>query len=230
MKTRLLVFASVALWVTALGWMAAAPHDRDDNDNNDGRGISATEAARIAQGFDIAPVPLHFDRKDRALVGLGSYLVNAVGGCNDCHTNPPYKFGGDPALGFPKQINTEHYLAGGTAFGPFISRNLTPEDVGTPRHHRFLPEGHTFAEFLEIIRTGKDFDFDPTKPVVPPNLPILQVMPWPVYQSMNDHDLLAIFTYLKAIPPAEPCASVTPEPTPLATPPDPFCAVFSPGP
>jgi hypothetical protein len=29
-------------------------------------------------------------RKDFVFVGLGSYLVNAAGGCNDCHTNPPY--------------------------------------------------------------------------------------------------------------------------------------------
>jgi len=226
-KTRLLLFASVVAWVMAIGWTAAAPDDRDKADKDDN---SATEQARIEQGFDIAPVPLHFDKKDRRLVGLGSYLVNAVGGCNDCHTNPAYKFGGDPALGQPKQINTKHYLAGGTAFGPFVSRNLTPEDVGTPPHHKFLPEGHTFAQFLDIIRTGFNDDFDPTKPPIPPNTPLLQVMPWPVYQSMTDHDLRAIYEYLKAIPPAEPCASVTPMPTPVGNPPDPYCAVFAPGP
>jgi hypothetical protein len=227
MKTRLLVFASVAAWVMALGWMAAAPDDHDKDKRNE---ISATEAARIEQGFDIAPVQLRFQHKDRALVGLGSYLVNAVGGCNDCHTNPPYKFGGDPSLGQPKQINTKHYLAGGTAFGPFISRNITPEDVGTPPHHKFLPEGHTFEQFLNIIRTGFNDDFDPTMPPIPPNTKLLQVMPWPVYQSMTDHDLRAIYEYLNAIPHAEPCASVTPMPAPVGNPPDPYCAVFAPGP
>jgi hypothetical protein len=224
---RLLVFASVAAWVMALGWMSAAPHDGDQGDQDE---VSSTEASRIAQGFAIAPVPLKFQKKDRALVGLGSYLVNAVGGCNDCHTNPPYKFGGDPSLGQPKQVNSQHYLAGGTAFGPFVSRNITPEDIGTPQHHQFLPEGHTFAQFLNIIRTGFNDDFDPTKPVVPPNLPLLQVMPWPVYQSMTNHDLLAIYHYLSAIPHAEPCASVTQMPAPVGNPPDPFCAVFAPGP
>jgi hypothetical protein len=225
MKARFLVFASVAIWVTALGWISAAPRDREDEPD-----ITAAEAARVVQGYAIAPVPLNLKGRNPVLVGLGSYLVNAVGGCNDCHTNPPYKFGGDPALGQPKQINTEHYLAGGTAFGPFVSRNITPEDIGTPPHHLFLPEGHTFAQFLNIIRHGINDDFDPTKPVVPPNLPLLQVMPWPVYQSMTDHDLLAIYQYLNAIPHAEPCASVTPVPTPVGTPPDPFCAVFAPGP
>src|SRR5229473_8520992 len=43
--------------------------------------------SRIEQGFDIAPVPLNLDRKDRALVGLGSYFVNGPGDCNACH-NP----------------------------------------------------------------------------------------------------------------------------------------------
>jgi hypothetical protein len=56
------------------------------------------------------------------------------------------------------------------------------------------------------------------------------VMPWPVYQSMTDHDLRAIYEYLKAIPHAEPCASITPMPAPVGNPPDPYCAVFAPGP
>jgi hypothetical protein len=30
--------------------------------------------------------------------------------------------------------------------------------------------------------------------------PLLQVIPWPVYQSMTDHDLRAIYGYLSAIP------------------------------
>jgi hypothetical protein len=224
-KTRLLVFVSVCVWVMALGWISAAPDDHGKNDE-----VAASDAARIEQGFNIAPVPLKFDKKDRAAVGLGSYPVNAVGGCNDCHTNPPYVFGHDPSLGQPKLVNWKHYLAGGTQFGPFVSRNITPQDIGAPPHHKFLPEGHTFEQFLTIIRTGLNDDFDPTMPVVPPNLPLLQVMPWPVYQSMTDHDLRAIYAYLKAIPPAEPCASVTLMPTPFGNPPDPFCAVFAPGP
>jgi hypothetical protein len=218
MKARLLVFVSVAIWVTALGWMSAAPGDQDDWGN-----IPAAEAARVAQGYAIAPVHLNLAGRNPVLVGLGSYLVNAVGGCNDCHTNPPYKFGGDPSLGQPKRVNRKHYLAGGTAFGPFVSRNLTPGG------HPFLPEdGHTFAQFLDIIRNGTNDDFDPSMPVVPPNLPLLQVMPWPVYQNMTNRDLQAIYEFLRAIPHAEPCASVTAV-GPMSPPPDdPSCAVFSP--
>ena len=152
-----------------------------------------SDLRRIEIGYKIAPVPLHIGNKDPKLVGLGSYLVNAVGGCNDCHTNPSYAVGGDPFMGQKKVVNAAHYLAGGMAFGPFISRNLTPEG---PKH---LPAGRTFAEFRQIIRTGVDLDH-----LHPQISPLLQVMPWPTYQEMSDQDLKAIYEYLSVIPPATP--------------------------
>ena len=48
-----------------------------------------TEESKIQRGFDIAPVPLNLHGKNRALVGLGSYIVNAVGDCNGCHSAGP---------------------------------------------------------------------------------------------------------------------------------------------
>src|SRR3982750_584686 len=61
------------------------------------------DQSRILTGYKIAPVPLHLTRKsDVKMVGLGSYLVNAVGGCNDCHTNPSYAPGGNPFQGQKK--------------------------------------------------------------------------------------------------------------------------------
>ena len=38
-----------------------------------------SDAAKIQRGFEIAPVPLNLNGKDRRLVGLGSYIVNGVG-------------------------------------------------------------------------------------------------------------------------------------------------------
>lgn len=145
----------------------------------------------IRRGFELAPVPLNLRGKNRALVGLGSYNVNAQGGCNDCHTNPPYAPGGDPFAGEPEQINVPCYLSGGTDFGPFRSRNLTPDpDSG-------LPAGLTYEEFLHVLRTGEDT----TSPFNPPfDGGLLQVMPWPVYGKMTDRDLRAIYEYLSAIP------------------------------
>ena len=142
-----------------------------------------SEQSRIQRGFQIAPVPLNLKGRNRALVGLGSYIVNAQSGCNDCHTNPPYAPGGNPFEGEPEQINVAGYLAGGTAFGPFISANITPDQDG-------LPAGHTFQEFKRLLRTGHD----------PDDGQILQVMPWPVFGKMTDRDIKAIYEYLSAIP------------------------------
>jgi len=145
-------------------------------------GFSTSDAAPIAanadelsdsviqRGFEIAPVPLNLKGKNRALVGLGSYIVN-TGGCNDCHTNPSYAAGGDPFLGQPEQINVPCYLSGGMDFGPFRSRNLTPDANG-------LPAGLTLEEFIHVLRTGEDT----TSPFNPPfDNGLLQVMPWPVF-------------------------------------------------
>jgi hypothetical protein len=183
----LLVCGLVGLVLVALAWRGDPRSTaRAEEETHD------PESSKIKQGFEISPVPLDLRRKNRALVGLGSYIVNS-GGCNDCHTQPQYAPGGDPFLGQPEQINTAGYLAGGRAFGPFISPNLTPDPVTG------LPAGLTFAEFLVIIRTGIDADH------VPPHVPsadndLLQVMPWPVLRNRTDRDLRAVYEYLRAIP------------------------------
>ncbi len=152
-------------------------------------GDDDADAARIRIGYQIAPVTLDLPGKNRALVGLGSYIMNAQGGCNDCHTHPSYAPGGNPFAGEPQLINADQYLTGGRQFGPFTSRNLTPDQFGRPA-------GLTFAEFKNIIRTGAE----PDRPAGSHLPPILQVMPWPVYSHMTDRDLRAIYEYLRAIP------------------------------
>jgi hypothetical protein len=208
------------------------------NDDDDERSL-------IKIGFEIAPVRLNLEGKNRALVGLGSFIVNAQGDCNGCHTagGPPnfnYANGGNPYFlnQGPTKTDPTTYLAGGTDFfsavppsaavggfppgseppsypaaeygeyvGPdIISRNLTPDKNGRPEG------GHTLKEFQEIMRTGIDFDnIHPTctsaNPPAPPNCippPVdgskLQVMPWPIFHSMTDHQIEAIYEYLSAIP------------------------------
>jgi hypothetical protein len=155
-------------------------------------GCTSGQLKKISQGFGIAPVPLNLKGKNPKLVGLGSYIVNAQGGCNDCHTNPSYAEGGDPFKGEPEKINVDGYLAGGQEFGPFVSRNLTPCKESEPEF--------SFEEFLEIMRTGADLEDDEHPPG---NTPILQVMPWPVYGKMETCDLRAVYEYLRAIPPLQ---------------------------
>jgi hypothetical protein len=181
--------------------------DRDDRGGNE---------SKIQLGFKIAPVPLHLEGLDLELVGLGSYIVN-TGGCNDCHdAGPATQFapGGNPYFGQPKKINPKTYLGGGRVFAPvsgppsppIISRNLTPSTKTG------LPEGdHTFPEFQEILRTGKDFDhLHPNcsltvttncfPPVPPFDGDLLQIMPWPNLKDLTERDIRAIYEYLKAVP------------------------------
>jgi hypothetical protein len=149
--------------------------------------------SEVQRGFEIAPLPLNLRGKNRDLVGLGSYIVNAQSACNDCHSAQQYADGGNPFMGQPKVIDTDTYLRGGMAFGPFISRNLRPEpDTG-------LPAGRTYAQFLQIMQHGTDFDL-----AHPQISRLLQVMPWPTFQDMTERDLRAIYEYLSALPPASP--------------------------
>src|SRR5258708_2207342 len=87
---------------------------------------SNAEESKIRRGFEIAPVPLNLKNKNRELVGLGSYIVNAVGDCNGCHTtsNPTqYAPGGNPYFkgNQPKVTNQTTYPPRGTLF-PLLSR------------------------------------------------------------------------------------------------------------
>ncbi len=162
---------------------------------NGNGGSDGSEGSKIQIGYQIAPVPLNLQGKNPALVGLGSYIVNAQGDCAGCHSNPQYAPGGDPHLGQPEVIDQAGYLRGGAPiFGPVIvPRNLTPNSAGRPA-------GLTLEQFLEVLSIGTDFDNAP--PVVPgPHSPdLLQIMPWPVFSKMTDREKRAIYEYLRAIP------------------------------
>jgi hypothetical protein len=180
------------------------------------------DESRFEVGLQIAPVPLHYGKHERKLVGLGSYIVNAVIGCNGCHSAGPateYAASHNPfqRLGPftpPKMVNPATYLGGGRDFGQIgpitsstvpphiVSRNLTPDHTG-------VPVGG-FAEFFDTMCLGLDHDqrhpncngttitsncFN-----APFDGRLLQVMPWPDLQELTDDDLHAIYAYLTAIP------------------------------
>src|SRR6267378_6819158 len=199
-------FAAIIL----AGMWSSSPRVKATDDDDDDRNES-----KIRRGFEIAPVPLNLEGKDRALVGLGSYIVNAQGDCNGCHSAGPateFLRGGNPYFGQPTKINPATYLGGGRDFGPYpgpnssvhiISRNLAPDKTGRAEG------GETFAEFLHIIRTGIDVDHlhptfsaTVTTNCLPPPFKgeLLQIMPWNIYRNMTNRDLRAIYEYLSAVP------------------------------
>jgi hypothetical protein len=198
----ILLLAGLALGVVLIGAPSGRAGDKDDKDNDE---------SKIKRGFEIAPVNLNLRGKNRELVGLGSYIVNAVADCNGCHystlsASSPFLVGHDPCQGEPKQVDPAGYLGGGTPlFGPFLPRNLTPDKTGRPEG------GASFEEFHGIMRTGIDPDH-----AHPQFGPFLQVMPWPAFQDMTEHDLRAIYEYLSAIPCIEGDPGL-PNPRPIGT-------------
>jgi hypothetical protein len=122
-----IAFVGLFFAVTLISNLPVQGHD-NDQDRQD-----RNFESEIQIGFAIAPVPLNLQGKNRALVGLGSYIVNAQGGCNDCHTCPSYVEGTNP---FPMpfgagaaghgMINPANYLAGGVAFTAAPPTNPQP--------------------------------------------------------------------------------------------------------
>jgi mono/diheme cytochrome c family protein len=158
----------------------------------------AAYGVRADAGFDTAA------QADR--VKRGEYLVNAVGGCNDCHT--PMKLGpngpepdmtkflsghqADEKLPPPPAASGPWIAtvsASGTAWsGPWgisYTQNLTPDmETGLGNY--------TEDQFLMTIRVGKKQGRG--RALLPP-------MPWMVYGKMTDEDLKSIYAYLRTIKP-----------------------------
>src|SRR5262245_15947542 len=176
------IMRPVGILVACLGLTSIAVADNSAEEQSMRSAGQALPASRVAVGYRINPVELRLRGKNRFLVGLGSYLVNAGGGCNDCHTHPSFAPGGDPFMGETEIINTAQFLTGGRQFGPITSANITPDENGRPA-------GLTFEQFDHRLRTGRE-----------DNGEILQVMPWNVYGKMTRFDLRAIYEYLSAIP------------------------------
>src|ERR1700676_27584 len=97
-------------------WLSSSPPlQADDNQDN-------SEESLIQQGFAIAPVHLNVAGKNLNLVGLGSFIVNAVADCNGCHTSggPPnfnYAAGGNPYFGQRTKVDPTVYMGGGSPLG-----------------------------------------------------------------------------------------------------------------
>lgn len=136
------------------------------------------------------------------LITRGKYLTT-IGACHDCHS-PKIMTPHGPELdttrllsGHPRNEQLPPLPKGGewvsfsanlTAFvGPWgvsYAANLTPHETGTGNW--------TFEQFKTAIRKGKYKGLEGGRDLLPP-------MPWTMYRSMTDDDLLAVFTFLKSI-------------------------------
>lgn len=160
----------------------------DGGDGGPGDMAVQTLSARAQQGLSAGVSPFAIDTTGLTIaqqeqVGIGSYLVNAVGGCGDCHNQT--------VPGSPPKVN---FLAGGNKFAlpasaganTFVSaRNLTSDpNVGLRL---------TEAQFIEAMRTGRDFKAANMNE-------LLFVMPWFGFRWASDADLKAMYAYLKLVP------------------------------
>ena len=182
------LFAALVFITTSTASLA-----EDREDERDGR--DAISHSVIEQGFASSPIPkdkLKLAGKDRALVGLGSYLVNGAGDCNGCHSfprflrpggtvpgangnltgnltyqgsNPKY---GDPYLDPPDQSVTEqlkanHNTAHFLAGGRCFGAFQARNLTPDASGH---PRGLTEAEFIRMMRTGADVSCNKPNPPV----------------------------------------------------------------
>jgi cytochrome c553 len=111
------------------------------------------------------------------LIERGSYLVNTIGACGNCHAR-------DTAF------NRTLDLAGGATedreFGHVVISNITPDpETGIGKW--------TQAEILVALRDGKR----PDGSIIGPPMPI------PVYRQLSDHDAEAISAYLLSLKPVK---------------------------
>lgn len=159
--------------------------------------MSCSERAEAAPEGSPAP-------SKEVLIARGKYLTT-IGGCNDCHSpkvmtphgiepDTTRLFSGHPQdekLG--TMIVTDEWLVMNNGFTAFVgpwgisyAANLSPDDTGIGNWK--------FEQFMTAIRKGKYKGLEGNRDLLPP-------MPWQMYRHMTDEDLLAVFTYLKSVPP-----------------------------
>lgn len=152
-----------------------------------------------------------------SLIKRGDYLVTAMG-CDDCHSpkNAKHEVDADLRLsGHPASMplppgDTSLFRQGWVlfsmsttaTFGPWgnsYAANITSDSTGIG--------AWTEEQFFRAIRKGLYKGLEGSRPLLPP-------MPWMQYKHLNDHDLRAIFTYLKS---TKPVKNVVPAWKPLNT-------------
>ena len=162
------------------------PLETDANNN------AIPDPDAIRRGMAIQPLAsvTSTDATTDARIGRGSYLINSLARCYNCHTTP----GRTSATG---PLTTTTWLTGGkvvTIAG--VVRSESADLVGAT--HGFFGESTAdFTTFAGIIQTGTHVD-DPTAP------PVAAPMPWQHLRDLTVDDLASIYTYLRQVQTAQP--------------------------
>ena len=149
----------------------------------------------------------------------GEYLVNAIGGCSDCHT-PHIMTSQGPApdmnrflAGAPqdeKATDIPNGAVGPDSWGAMVSQDMTTwaGPWGVSFSSNLTPDSATGIgswtdkTFIAAIRNGKYWGNG--RDLLPP-------MPWQDFRNMTDNDLRDIYAYLMSLKPVQ---NVVPAPIP----------------
>ena len=158
---------------------------------------SVPDPNHILRGTAVNPVAVTppDDPTQAALFGRGSYIVNAVVGCSNCHTFPDR----DRTT---QAVNTASFMTGGAVFaaGPLAPvvgavRTTSANLVGT--HGFFNNPNISFQMFLTAITEGIHAETRPADAGAAPALGF--PMPWTEFRNMGVDDLEAVYTYFRSI-------------------------------
>lgn len=118
-----------------------------------------------------------------ALVARGDYLVNNIGGCNDCHT---------PMT--PQGPDMTHALQGGPlVFAPTVPMPWAPVAPSIAG----IPANYTEDQFASFLQTGVRPDGSHPLP------------PMPAFR-LNEEDARAVTAYIATLPRETPAADAQP--------------------
>ncbi len=153
----------------------------------------------VLRGLAINPlVEVHtstLDPTTLALFGRGSYIVNAIAACSDCHTNAPAADAIAPAA----------YLSGGQIYDmnligvpAFVQKQLgyarTVSTNLTGATHGFFNAANVDFGTFETLMTQGIHAEDPR-----PERSLAFPMPWTYFRKMTLPDLQAVYTYMNQV-------------------------------
>ena len=161
----------------------------------DGLGQPVPDPNNVLRGLAIVPLDIAppTNASDLALYGRGSYLVNAIGACAGCHTNPERQQNGTQSL------TTSALMTGGRVFpaGPAaplvkVQRSMSANLIGKTKGF-FNRPGVDFQVFLQTLTLGVHGD-----ELIGGGsaMPLAFPMPYATFRNMTLGDLEAVYTYM----------------------------------